>query len=133
MIMIHNFSSHIRSMMEIQYIPVTKYKKSRKDTVCFSSSGVCHVFCTAQEQYEAQQNMTCYVTQTPVGGQMVGCLRPAGSGAVAALWLLVRSSVSTSPAQRAPDSEPRGGGRRSTGTDPQRTGPGPEAQTSTLN
>lgn len=64
---------------------------------------------------------------------MAGCLRPGGSGVVAALWLVFRSSASTSPAQRAPDSEPRGSGRRSTGIDPQRTGPGPAAQTSTLN
>lgn len=64
---------------------------------------------------------------------MAGRLRPAGSGAAAALWLVFRSSASTSPAPRAPDSEPRGGGRHSTGTDPQRTGPGPAAQISTPN
>lgn len=72
------------------------------------------------------------VTQTPVGAQMVGCLRPASSGSAAALWLLFRSSASTSPAQRAPDSEQQVGGQSSTGTDPHRRGPDPAAQTSTL-
>lgn len=106
-------------------------KKSRKDSV--SPPSVSVVFSTAQEQHEVQKNTTCDVTQTPVGGQMVGCLRPAGSEAAAAPWLLFRSSASTSPAQRAPDSELRGAGRRSSGTDPLRTDPGPAAQTSTLN
>lgn len=112
---------------------LTKYK-CHKDTVCLSSFRVCRVFSTAQEQFgEVQKNRIHDITQTPVGGQMAGRLRPAGSGATAPLWLLFRPSASTSPVPRAPDSELRRGGQHSTGTDPQRTGPGPAPQTSTPN